>query len=504
MYDLNNKLSFNSYNSTENTEFNKKGMNNIYDDKNDKKFKTNFKKSIIKRNNNIHTDFGHHLSYNKKISSELDSLPSNINQLFRKSLDKYKFQLEVYVPHSMRISKKEYYNKDYMLNNLVKTNFKILGEKKKISKISKETKKFSTQYKLVKDENFDKQNDYLLNLEQQYKDKNKNFKEIKYKKDDNIFTPSFLLDTNYGNNLNSDIYKYGLNNDSYLDESKRDKHLLQKFYDVINKIKNEKEKEEVNDDRDEKEEKIAKIKNELYEELRIKNMNRKEYYNYSQKLKKEINNVKKLINEDNKIQNLKKERNNKLLNELKNENKETQEKMKLKKYSNNKNKPKKNKKQYDLIDEIPKLQIANIIPNVNEEDKNKIKESKSFKLNQLYVTLSERTYQKKSDVPFNQITQYFKKYNPKRLPIINTEKGSNVHGLAESVQSAINDNNVHFSKLNDNLKKDMFRNQNSNMKTIDETDNIIKIDDKIRGLNYEFIDNLLSNKRKSFLRSYQE
>ena len=33
----------------------------------------------------------------------------------------------------------------------------------------------------------------------------------------------------------------------------------------------------------------------------------------------------------------------------------------------------------------------------NEEDKNKIKESKSFKLNQLYVTLSERTYQKKSD-----------------------------------------------------------------------------------------------------------
>ncbi len=159
MYDLNNKLSFNPYNSTENTEFNKKGMNNIYDDKNDKKFKTNFKKRIIKRNNNIHTDFGHHLSYNKKISSELDSLPSNINQLFRKSLDKYKFQLEVYVPHSMRISKKEYYNKDYMLNNLVRTNFKILGEKKKISKISKETKKFSTQYKLVKDENFDKQND---------------------------------------------------------------------------------------------------------------------------------------------------------------------------------------------------------------------------------------------------------------------------------------------------------------------------------------------------------
>ena len=35
-----------------------------------------------------------------------------MNQFFRKSLDKYKFKMEVYVPQSMRISKKEYYDKN--------------------------------------------------------------------------------------------------------------------------------------------------------------------------------------------------------------------------------------------------------------------------------------------------------------------------------------------------------------------------------------------------------
>ena len=101
--------------------------------------KINIKKNIIKRrnNNNNNQDFHFHpgMTYNKKLSYELDSLPENMNQFFRKSLDKYKFNLEVYVPNSMRISKKEYYNKDYMLNNLVKIQFKIEEGKNKIMKI---------------------------------------------------------------------------------------------------------------------------------------------------------------------------------------------------------------------------------------------------------------------------------------------------------------------------------------------------------------------------------
>ena len=504
MYDLNNKLSFNSPISKMNKEYNKKEINTTNDFKYNNKIKTNFKKSIIRRNSKIHNDFGRRLTYNKKISSELDSLPSNINQLFRKSLDKYKFNLEVYVPHSMRISKKEYYNKDYMLNNLVKAYYKIEGEKNKIINISKETKKFSNQYKLIKEENSDRQNDYLINLEREYLERNKNFKELKYKKEDNIFTPSILLDMNYGDNLNSDVYKYGLNNDFYLDESKKDKHILHKFYDVINKIKNDKEKEEIDNSNnlDEKDGKITKIKKELIEEMKIKNMNRKEYFYYSQKLKREIDKVKNLINENNKMEYLNSENDNKINLELSKEYNETEGNMKLKKYFETKNIKSNYQKENDLIDNIPKLQLNNINHNLNKNKKN-IKDSKSFRLNQLYITLSERNYVNNSDAPYNQITQYFKKYNPKKLPKINNDKGSNIHGLAESVQKAINENNVEFSKLNDDLKKDMF-NKKKDIKNKNETDNIIKVDNKILGMHYDFIDNLLSNKRNSFLKSYEK
>ena len=198
-----NQLS-NNYNSEIRKNLNE--VNSTDKIKLNKKFKFNLKKNIIKRNN-LHNDFGHQLTYNKKVSNELDTLPKEMNQFFRKSLNKYNFHMEVYVPKSMRISKKEYYNKNYMLNNIVNTNFKIENEKNKIMKIKKETGKFSKQYQIVKDNNKNKQKEYLLDLVNEYK--KKDIKEIEYKKDENIFTPSFLLDVNYGNNINVDMYKYG-------------------------------------------------------------------------------------------------------------------------------------------------------------------------------------------------------------------------------------------------------------------------------------------------------
>ena len=47
-------------------------------------------------------------------------------------------------------------------------------------------------------------------------------------------------------------------------------------------------------------------------------------------------------------------------------------------------------------------------------------------------------------------------------------------------------------------------NKNNNIKNINETENIINVDNKILGLHYDFIDNLLSNKRNSFLKSYKK
>ena len=536
------------FNSNEEKELNNKIMNKTEEMKTEKNFKINIKKNIIKRRN-IHNDFGHKLTYNKKLSCELDSLPKNMNQFFRKSLDKYKFQMEVYVPQSMRISKKEYYDKNYMLNNLVRTQFKIEGEKNKISKIAKETKKFSNQYKLVKSDNQNKQKEYLLGLEKEYK--NKKLKEISYKKDENIFTPSFLLDVNYGNNLESDTYKYGQNNDFYLDESKRDKYLLQKFYDVINrKDKKEENNQKIDENINKEDDKITQIKNELKEQLKIQNMTRKEYFNYSNKLKKEINKIKDMIesgsktnykinnkstdfnklekntkNEKNinsytyksteknekvnKPNNLKMEKNKIILSELNLSNKENEGRKKLKKYNNNVE----NIKKMNLIDKIPKLTLKKINQKVNK-NKGEIKDSKEFKLNQLYNTLSTRLNSNNSELPYKQMNQYFLMYSPKKLPKVNIEKGSNIHGLVETAQNIINDNNiVGFSKLNESLKKDIYdnNNNNNNNKKFEnykdkgvETENIINLDKKILGLHYEFADSLLSNKRDKYLKSYNK
>ena len=505
----------NNFNLTNN--FTENELDKIKEIKSGKK-NINIKKSIIKRNE-IHNDFGQHLTYNKKLLYELDSLPKEINQLFRKSLNKYKFKEEVYVPNSMRISKKEYYNKNYMLINLVKTHYIIQGEKNKVKNISKETKKFSNQYKLVKNDNKNRQNEYLLYLENEYKKKYNNKKiELNYRYDENIFTPSFLLDLNFGNNIELDAIKYRLNNDSYLTESKHDRNMINKFYDVINRDdknednKNNKGLKKLDTNINKEDEKLIKIKNELKEQIKIKNMTKKEYFDYSNKLKKEIKKIKSLI-EDNEYQlsnepayNNTKNSDFNFISTMKGKNTfnnayESPEKDNKEIKSKNSKIKNNNKKNSNLIKKIPKLALTEIIPKyLNEKKKNK-KEMKEYHLNKLYNALSARTNSNNIDIPFKQLNSYFTKYNPNmKLPKLNNLKGSNIHGLVESLQNNAKDNSIsNISKLSENIKQEInvfkkgndFEDKNENIKT----ENIIIQNNKILELQYDFVDSLLSNKR---------
>ena len=257
-------------------------------------------KKLLSKNRG-HSDFGRQLTYNKKLEKELDSLPDKASKYFRKSLDEYKFNLEVYVPHSMVISKKEYVDKNYMLNHLVKSEDIIKSKKKQIFHISKETRKFAHQYEFVREENMPHQMKYLSNIENMYKNKGYNTTGINYKKDDNIFNPSFLLDSKYGNNSKTDAVKYGQNN--YKKDYKVDKWLLTTFDDYIqNKNKGvhkrdpNKNIEETLEDDDEKQKMLAQIKKDLDEQNKIKNMSPKLYSSYSKSIKKEIESIKNTIN----------------------------------------------------------------------------------------------------------------------------------------------------------------------------------------------------------------
>ena len=540
--------------------------------------------TIINRNRG-HSDFGHQLTYNKKLENELDTLPNDINKFFRQSLDKYNFQLEVYVPHSMVISKKEYYNKNYMLNHLVRTEDIIKGRKNQIAHISKETKKFSHQYEFVQNKNMNHQLDYLSKIEKMYKNKGYNITGINYKKDDNIFTPSFLLDTKYGNNSHADIVKYGQNN--YKKDYKKDKWLLNKFDEFIQK-KNKGNKgrgKDINDNQmknnednilEEDNEKIkllAQLKRELDEQIKIQNMTKEEYLEHTKKMKEEIQSIKDTINNSNDLNeyfNKNKNdnnRNNKLSKSIdikKNESykKENSNNDNDKSDSNSKKIKQKifdfnsniflsskgikeySKDKSDILPEINNLKKNNTIKINNNNNKmtlekriglkknniesknnkipklfikeslnnnintvylseRKLKEMQKEKhLTQLYDTLNNRA--SNSIFPYKQINHYFNKYSKRRIPVANTDRGSNIHGLVEDVQNIINENNfAGFAKLNYNAKKDIqIKNkkedsQNNNNKELDD-DYIIDLDNKILGMHYDFTDNLLSNKKDQF------
>ena len=531
------------------------------------------KNNLIVRNRG-HSDFGHQLTYHKKLENELDTLPNDISKFFRHSLDKYQFQLEVYVPHSMVISKKEYYDKNYMLNNLVKTEDIIQDKKNQIAHISKETKKFSHQYEFVKNENMSHQLGYLNKIEQLYKNKGYNTTGINYKKEDNIFSPSFLLDTKYGTNSQTDVVKYGNNNNKR--EYKIDKWLLNKFDEVIlKKKKGKKEKNEVqnkNEGRpileDENDQKLlAQIKKELDEQIRIQNMTKEEYSQHSRKIKNDIEIIKDTINNFKELNEyFKKKKNNYRYNtRYDNSNSNLNSSLDKKRNNGNNNSIKDIKPkityQSDLflsskgMKESSKEKSNNILPEINprkrntksqnisisnknkEDDKSKndsknsipklhlkgilnkkkslepkylserkLKEiEKEKQLNQLYDTLNNHT--SNSIFPINEVNNYFNKYSPRRLPIVNSDRGSNIHGLVEEVQNIINDNNfANFAKMNYNARKDMKNKNNKNdnkngeiqnNKILDD-DYIINLDNKIRGMHYDFTDNLLSNKKDQF------
>ena len=519
-------------------------------------------KNILNRNRG-HSEFGRQLTYNKKLENELDSLPNAVNKFFRQSLDKYKFKLEVYVPHSMVISKKEYYLENYMLNNLVKTEDIIKGKKNQIAHISKETKKFSHQYEFVRKENIPHQLDYLSKIEKMYKNKGYNTTGINYKKDDNIFNPSFLLDTKYGINSNSDVVKYGQNN--YKKEYKIDKMLLNKFDEYIQKKNKGVQRKESNkmkqgqnilEDDDDKQQFLAQVKKELEEQIKIQNMTQKEYFNHSKKLKKEIQSLKNTINNLEELNdyftkknstsksNLNKitEQTNKsdIIEEDKKENKKIVDfnsniflsSKGMKDYSKEKKQilPNiRNSSKIKLINKsvitprdkfmfkrqkielkktiVPKLLLSEI-KNINniqplylsERKRKEIKKEK--KLIELYGKLNNR----KSNTlfPYNQVNQYFTKYSPRRIPLSNSDRGSNIHGLVEEVQNIINENNfAGFAKLNDIAKRDIgitMKNKNDeslNKKNVDD-DFIINLDNKILGMHYDCTDKLLSNKKEEF------
>ena len=269
-------------------------------------------------------------SQKKKIKNEIESMSNENRNIFREALNKYSFETEVFIPSSLRISKKEYKNKNYLLNTLISFEDKLNEQKEFITPIKNETNRFSKQYKLIQEENGGHQRNYLNNLQKYYEGLGYSRSGLEFSRSDNIFSPSSILDQDFGNNIQKDAYRYG--NAEYRKDYLKDRILLKKFgksvketKDNKNRAKNrdlrEDQKEEVTNikedilrietenliqrekekKREEMQKELEQIKKNLIEEDRIRNMNKEEYFNYNLELKNDIKRTKESLKEFNNI-----------------------------------------------------------------------------------------------------------------------------------------------------------------------------------------------------------
>ena len=185
------------------------------------------------RENNFHS-IGK-LTYNEKIEKEINSIPKKYQDYFKNALNKYCFDTEVYITHSTETNRKVIPQKKYLLNNIILYENFVNLYKDKRDKMSKDSTKFFKFYQFVNRRN-KYQKEYLNDLIKFYIKRGYDIKNIQYKKTDNIFNKSILLDKTFGNFTNKGALKF-LNNEQNRRNFYIDNQLLLIYKDLVQTLK---------------------------------------------------------------------------------------------------------------------------------------------------------------------------------------------------------------------------------------------------------------------------
>ena len=425
------------------------------------------------------------ISSRNKIESILNILPTKTQFSFRQALSPYKFKDEIFIPNTLEI-KKEFSNKNYFYNNLVKFNQNLYYNKKKLKNLNDDTNKFSKQYKLIRAENENNNNNYLYNVTELYKINGYDMKNLNYTKKDNLFDQSILTEND--KNIENTLKK-----ENYFDIKKETNYLYKTEKIIINKEykPNEEEKKKeikkrkikfknINEINENHQKKLNEIKlNHKY----LNNISLKELKTKNNNLKKEINDIEyslKCLSQEN-IFDDNKNKNNKLIYKIKTKN--------LHNFLNNNKKSKTN-----LISiNNKKMFRPKSLNNIKEQ------EYKSKKLNNIYNKIMENNYENESKNIFN----YIEKYTNFNLPTINYQKGSNLRSMFKNMKNnsknlntikiASNINDIYLSNYNKyekNNDKDKikFQSLKEKLKDINEID---KIEKNLNKSDFYLIDQLL-------------
>ena len=390
------------------------------------------------------------ISSRNKIEKILNILPTKTQFSFRQALSPYKFKDEIFIPNSLEI-KKEFSNKNYFYNNLVKFNQNLYYHKKKLKNLNDDTNKFSKQYKLIRAENENNNNNYLYNVTELYKINGYDMKNLNYTKKDNLFDQSILTEND--KNIENTLKK-----ENYFDIKKETNYLYKTEKIIINKEykPNEEEKKKeikkrkikfknINEINENHQKKLNEIKlNHKY----LNNISLKELKTKNNNLKKEINDIEyslKCLSQENIFDDNKyKNKNIKLLNKINTKN--------LHNFLNNNKKSKTN-----LISiHNKKMFRPKSLNNINEQ------EYKSKKLNNIYNRIMENNYENESKNIFN----YIEKYTNFNLPTINYQKGSNLRSMFKNMKN--NSKNLNTIKIASNINDIYLSNYNKYEKNNDK------------------------------------
>ena len=388
------------------------------------------------------------ISSRNKIEKILNILPTKTQFSFRQALSPYKFKDEIFIPNTLEI-KKEFSNKNYFYNNLVKFNQNLYYNKKKLKNLNNDTKKFSKQYKLIRAENENNNNNYLYNVTELYKINGYDMKNLNYTKKDNLFDQSILTenDKNIENTLKKENYFDIKKETNYL--YKTEKIIINKEYKPNEEEKNKEIKKRkikfknINEINKKHQKKLNEIKiNYKY----LNNISLKDLKTKNNKLKKEINDIEyslKCLSQEN-IFDDNKNKNNKLLYKIKTKN--------IHNFLNNNKKSKTN-----LISiHNKKMFRPKSLNNINEQ------EYKSKKLNNIYNRIMENNYENESKNIFN----YIEKYTNFNLPTINYQKGSNLRSMFKNMKN--NSKNLNTIKIASNINDIYLSNYNKYEKNNDK------------------------------------
>ena len=123
--------------------------------------------------------------------------------------------------------------------------------------------------------------------------------------------------------------------------------------------------------------------------------------------------------------------------------------------------------------------------------------SRRKKNQNLYKLLSDKVGYK--DIHIKDIEKEFRKYSSKKLPKLNLNNGSNIHGFLSDFQNQVKDNSFkNIAKGNENIRIDMNKRVDSNY-NIALKNKIEKVDDTINNLHFSVLERLLANNRKELV-----